>query len=821
VGFCIDLAFNLIDMEISGEGVDFHNLFESAPGLYLVLSPELKILAVSNAYLNATLTKREEIISKGIFDVFPDNADDPAASGVGNLRASLQRVLETGAPDAMAVQKYDIQRPESEGGGFEEKYWSPLNTPVFGKNGKVQYIIHRVEDVTEFIKLKNRGTQQHKLTEELKTKADQMETEIFQRAQEIQEANKKLREAEKVKSEFFANVSHELRTPLSLILSPLESILSGKHGEIPSGQQKFLNTIHNNSLRLLQLVNGLLDFSKVEAGKMNVHREPTDIAILIRTILNDFESMMGGKKIDLSYDIAFNNTYVMLDRYLFERILFNLLSNAAKFTEDDGKVFVKAYMEGDNLHLSVTDTGIGIPEAAIKNLFQKFSQVEGSSIRRFEGTGLGLAMVKEFSELLGGSVTVKSEVNKGSTFTVRCLAPITDAKPDENKTAERRSLIPLYQTALVDESKTSDDSLNLPKVLVCEDNQELSAYIVSVLHGICQIKTAPDGERALELVHSWNPDLVLSDVMMPKKDGISVCREIKSNPATSKMSVVLLTALTHREAMMKGWEVKADEYLFKPFHPEELLTRINSLLSVVRDRKNTELILEQKNKQLVEANAELESFSYSVSHDLRAPLRSINGYTKILEEDLNDKLDEQGRRTLNRIIHNASRMNKLIDDLLEFSKLGRKELEKSNIDTTKLVKSIVDEMKPKANVVVDDLIKAQADHALITQVWINLISNAIKYSEKKTNPTVEVGSSLNNGEVIYYVKDNGAGFNMEYSDKLFGVFQRLHKENEFQGTGIGLALVKRIVAKHHGRVWAEGKVNEGATFYFSLPAGSL
>jgi signal transduction histidine kinase len=808
-------------MEISGESVDFRHLFESAPGLYLVLSPELKILAVSNAYLNATLTKREEIISKGIFDVFPDNPDDPSASGVGNLRASLQRVLETAAPDAMAVQKYDIPRPESEGGVFEEKYWSPLNTPVFGKNGKVQYIIHRVEDVTEFIKLKNSGTQQHKLTEELKTKADQMETEIFRRAQEIQEANKKLREAEKVKSEFFANVSHELRTPLSLILSPLESILSGKHGAIPQEQEKFLNTIHNNSLRLLQLVNGLLDFSKVEAGKMNVHREPTDIAILIRTILNDFESMMGGKKIDLSYDIAFNNTYVMLDRYLFERILFNLLSNAAKFTEDDGKVFVKAYMEGDNLHLSVTDTGIGIPEAAIKNLFQKFSQVEGSSIRRFEGTGLGLAMVKEFSELLGGSVTVKSEVNKGSTFAVRCLAPITEAKPDENKTAERRSLIPFYRSIQLDENKDSEAAGNLPKVLICEDNQELSAYIVSVLHGICQIKTAPDGERALELVHSWHPDLVLSDVMMPKKDGISVCREIKSNPATSKISVVLLTALTHREAMMKGWEVKADEYLFKPFHPEELLTRINSLLSVVRDRKNTEFILEQKNKQLVEANAELESFSYSVSHDLRAPLRSINGYTKILEEDLGDKLDEQGRRTLNKIIQNTSRMNKLIDDLLEFSKLGRKELEKRNIDTTKLVQSIVEEMKPKANVVVNDLIRAQADHALITQVWINLISNAIKYSEKKANPTVEVGSSLNNREVIYYVKDNGAGFNMEYSDKLFGVFQRLHKENEFQGTGIGLALVKRIVMKHHGRVWAEGKVNEGATFYFSLPTASF
>lgn len=231
-------CLNLFGMISDSYRLDFRSLFESAPGLYLVLSPELKIVAVSNAYLNATLTERDKIMGRGIFDVFPDNPDDPAASGVGNLRASLHRVLETKAPDTMAVQKYDIQRPESEGGGFEEKYWSPLNTPVLA-NSSVQYIIHQVEDVTEFIKLKQRGTEQHKIAEEMRTKADQMETEIFRRAQEIQETNKKLREAEKVKNEFFANVSHELRTPLSLILSPLESILSGKYGETSLQQQRF------------------------------------------------------------------------------------------------------------------------------------------------------------------------------------------------------------------------------------------------------------------------------------------------------------------------------------------------------------------------------------------------------------------------------------------------------------------------------------------------------------------------------------------------------------------------------------------------------
>jgi signal transduction histidine kinase len=296
---------------------DFRSLFESAPGLYLVLNPELKIVAVSNAYLNATRTKRNDIMGRGIFDVFPDNPDDPTASGVGNLRASLNRVLQTQAPDAMAVQQYDIQKPD---GKFEEKYWSPLNTPVLNEKNEVTYIIHRVEDVTEFIRLKQQGNEQSKLTEELRSKADEMETEIFRRAQQIQEANTKLRESEKIKSEFFANVSHELRTPLSLILAPLETILSGKSGKPDEQQSRLLYIIHNNAIRLLQLVNGLLDFSKLEAGKMKVHRESTDLEAVFKMVLNDFDSILRGKKVQLSSYMNFMHKYVMLDRYMLERI---------------------------------------------------------------------------------------------------------------------------------------------------------------------------------------------------------------------------------------------------------------------------------------------------------------------------------------------------------------------------------------------------------------------------------------------------------------------------------------------------------------------
>ena len=233
----------------------------------------------------------------------------------------------------------------------------------------------------------------------------------------------------------------------------------------------------------------------------------------------------------------------------------------------------------------------------------------------------------------------------------------------------------------------------------------------------------------------------------------------------------------------------------------------------------------QKNiEQLETANKELESFSYSVSHDLRAPLRAIDGYSRILEEDCSKVLEVDAQKILSNIRLNAQKMGNLIDDLLAFSKLGKKEIQKWKVNMDEIVQAALSECNyigHSTSVKIDTLHSAYADSALLRQVWVNLICNAIKYSSKKENPLLQIGSKQNAGEIIYFVKDNGAGFNMEYAHKLFNVFQRLHSDKEFEGTGIGLAIVNRIIKKHNGKVWAEAKVDEGATFYFSLPdAGS-
>jgi PAS domain S-box-containing protein len=249
----------------------------------------------------------------------------------------------------------------------------------------------------------------------------------------------------------------------------------------------------------------------------------------------------------------------------------------------------------------------------------------------------------------------------------------------------------------------------------------------------------------------------------------------------------------------------------------------------ITDRKETEERLEEENQKLNEEleervkqrTEEMEAFSYSISHDLRAPLRAINGYAKILEEDYAGLLDAEGNRLLAVVQENAKKMGMLIDDLLDFSRLGRKELNKSMIDMSALVENVWNELQrtstTSSKITFNGLHKVVADHMLMHQVWMNLLSNAIKYSLNCSEPVIKITSYTIKEMMVFSIADNGAGFDMQYVHKLFGVFQRLHSTEEFEGTGVGLAIVHRIITKHGGKVWAEGETGKGATFYFSLP----
>lgn len=487
---------------------NFKSLFETTPGLYLVLLPDLTITAVTDEYLNATMLKRKDVVGRKLFDVFPDNPEDSSADGVKNLRSSLEKVLATKLPSAMPIQKYDIRRPD---GVFEERFWSPLNKPVLNSNNEVVYITHSVVDITERLK---------------------REQEIIR----VSDENKDL-------------------------------------------------------------------YNKAPCGYLSV-----DSSIFFTNMNETMLNWLGYSADEV------------IGKLKFEDIL---------------------SPESREIHLNTFD--------------EVFAQY-----------------------LKTGSVT------------------------DLDYTIQRK------------------DKTTFPAVIN-------SAAVFNEKGEFVQSRT-----------------VVLDN--------------------------------TFRKGAEEKWHA---------------------------------------------VNKELEAFSYSVSHDLRAPLRAINGFAKILKEDYEAKLDEDGIAILNSIMNNSKKMGTLIDDLLTFSRLGRLEMTTNEINMRALVRVVVDEEMQgnltEVDLKIGELISASGNQILIKQVWVNLISNALKYSRFQPKQKIEIGSYREGNFVVYFVKDNGVGFDMTYYDKLFGVFQRLHSQEEFEGTGVGLAIVQKIVARHNGTVWAESKLKKGATFSFSLP----
>jgi two-component system sensor histidine kinase/response regulator len=365
-----------------------------------------------------------------------------------------------------------------------------------------------------------------------------------------------------------------------------------------------------------------------------------------------------------------------------------------------------------------------------------------------------------------------------------------------------------------------------PKILIVDDKPENLVALEKVLADLdVEVIQATSGNEALKTTLYHDFALALLDIQMPEMDGYELAEILRDEEKTSRLPFIFISAVyTDNLNIFKGYEQGAFSFITKPFQPEILINKVKFFISIYEQdlelhRLNRDLL--QKNEELQLINNELESFSYSISHDLRAPLRAMSGYSGMLEEDYGNVLDEEGRNMLRMINKNALRMGNLVDDLLAFSRLGRKEILKVRINTDEMVASILNDLAHTAShpakIKVGSLAPMFGDNNLLQQVWINLISNAIKYSAKKENPEVEIGCSESGEEIIYHVKDNGVGFDLKYKDKLFGVFQRLHSASEFEGTGIGLAIVKKIITKHQGRVWADAIMNEGATFFFSLP----
>ncbi|WP_207906558.1 PAS domain S-box protein [Methylomonas methanica] len=615
--------------------MDFRLLFESSPDLYLILNPKLEIVAVSNAYTRATLTRREDILGKTMFQIFPDNPDDPTAEGQRNLRASLQHVLQTGKPDTMPIQKYDIPRPDGE--GFEERYWSPMNIPILGKDGRVAYVLHRAEDLTDFIRVKQQGLEQSQLSETLRAQAVKMEVELFARSKEIASASAELKaaneelsrlyaktlELDELKTKFFANVSHEFRTPLTLMIGPLEELLARfapKDSNPVATEYEQLSLVHRNSLRLLKLVNSLLDFSRIEAGRMEAAYEATDLAEFTAELASIFRSATDKAGLQLIVSCPALPKPVYVDRQMWEKIVINLLSNAYKHTFE-GEIEIALRWCGNRVELTVRDTGVGIAEDQLEHVFDRFHRIQNVRSRTHEGTGIGLALVQELARLHGGEVSVTSKPGVGSTFAVTILTGTAHLQAEHIHPSQAPHSHPIGADFFVDEAsrwelgtehenytskqtaayKTTTLASSVGShVLLAEDNADMRGYITRLLQEQGYDVTAVrDGEAALATVREFRPALVLTDIMMPRLDGIGLLSALREDPETSTIPIILLSARAGEEARIEGLKHGADDYLTKPFSARELQARVGACLEIsrLRNEAETQLRLQENERE--------------------------------------------------------------------------------------------------------------------------------------------------------------------------------------------------------------------------------
>lgn len=360
-----------------------------------------------------------------------------------------------------------------------------------------------------------------------------------------------------------------------------------------------------------------------------------------------------------------------------------------------------------------------------------------------------------------------------------------------------------------------------PKILIVDDKRENLVALRKVLQNLdIEIVEASSGNEALKATLHHHFALALLDVQMPDMDGYELAGILREEEKTARLPFIFISAVyTDNLNVFKGYEKGAFSFITKPFQREILINKVNFFI----DKHRQEQDLKGKNEELLLSNRELESFSYSVSHDLRAPIRAINGYASILKEECSDLLNPEAQELIALIKQSAERMGILIDQLLAFSRLGRSALTMAETDMNLVVETAINEIcrdqpQHRKKIKVDHLAMVNADPALLKQVWINLIENAIKYSSKKENPEIKISCTQNDDTVTFSISDNGAGFDMKYYHKLFSVFQRLHGEHEFEGTGVGLAIVHRIVTRHGGKVWADSKTDEGTTFSFTLTA---
>jgi signal transduction histidine kinase len=660
---------------------------------------------------------------------------------------------------------------------------------------------------------------------------------------ELDLRNKQLEELDKMKSEFFANVSHELRTPLTLILAPIQQLLQSPT-QLSDKIAELLRTAQDNGLRLLKLVNDLLEVIKLEEGKTKFHIEPIEINAFLAATTSAMNYLVEPRNITLNKELYDGAIVIEADSYALERMFLNILSNSVKFTPEGGSILVTSNLIDNNVVIEIADTGIGISPEELPYIFDRFHQVDASSTRKYQGSGIGLALVKELVENMHGQISAESEHGIGTTMCI--TLPVSDkeyVQDETDKMPVKSDLVePLHRDAeLVLPMESPDDQANIetiksnePSVLVVDDEPDMRRYLVNSLNDSYNVIQARDGKQGLELAQEYKPDLMVLDLMLPEIDGLEVCKRLKENAETHKIKIMLLTARIDETSKITALKNGADDFLTKPFSQLEVQTRLRNLYLTAKledDLRQKNQTLEQTLEKLKKTQTNLihseklnalGSLTAGLLHEVNNPLNYALTALQTVIIDPEVKDNEELQETFADINEGMQRIKTIVSDLHTFAYPSESDTKTVFSFNTALDSALRFTAHERKNILIkreiseDD--KVVGSHSHIVQVLINLLSNAYEANEKlngKRQGEILIQGEHNQEKLHVRFKDNGTGMSKEVLVHIFDPFYTTRDVGE--GMGLGLSISHTIIENHGSNLKAQSKQDEWTEFSFDLP----
>jgi signal transduction histidine kinase len=652
--------------------------------------------------------------------------------------------------------------------------------------------------------------------EELRQAKAEVELKVEERTRELSAASARLSETlaeiqqlDRAKTDFFNNVSHELRSPLTLILAPLQELVAGRIP--PGGENVAFEAMHRSAGRLLRLINQLLDLAKIDAGEMKIALAPVDVMDLVRAALKGFDAAAEEKGVRLELRGPEQQVPpIALDAAWIESAVTNLLANALRLTPRGGGVRVRVEHHGGDVSISVADDGPGIAPDEQQKVFERFAQ--GDSTKRVVGgTGIGLALVREAARLHGGDTRLTSALGSGATFTMvlptRVDLPL-DLREASTTLAPAKTAFAESFSEEIETLERGGPSGSATLALVVEDNPELRAFIANVLATRYRVRAVSDGAKALALLKNLRPDVIVSDVAMPVMDGYALCRNLRANPETNTIPVLLVTARTDMNSILEGFDAGANDYLLKPFHGRELLARVD--VHVRLRRMAQELALRER-------HAMLGVLAASVAHQVRNPLTTLVSGLPAMRARLDGHINQRTFELIDVMIDCAGRIDRLTGDLMDLSRVDREV--GGDFRPSDGLRSAIRMMQARVpeGVVVEERIESSpiisGRPGDMNHVFMNLLDNAVRAVGERGK--IRIDSTLEAGAYTIRISDTGSGVDAEIASRIFEPFFTTRPAGE--GTGLGLAIANQVMQQCGGSIQVGRADLGGAEFTVRIP----